>query len=405
MTTAQQPAARTTGYLAVLRTPGVAAWFLVVLCQRLPIAMAPLALVLLGERAAGSFSVGALLAGVFALAEAVAAGAMGRRFDRRPPTPELRLVLTAQGAALLLVPVVPLVAAGPVAVAGMAVLTAVAGAVGAGAHGGLRALVVRSVPVGARHQALGLEATSTALVWAVGPAVVTVLALAGGPIAAVLATAVLPLVGAVAAGALVAPGPVPGTGPAQPVWRRCWPAMLHEGAVLLVVGAAFTALPPLLAGLGATADLSGLALGGFAAAGIAGGVLHGSRRWRTPYRRQVTALVLVLCAGAAGAAVVGAAVPAVVLLLLGGLASTPALTARGAALQELLPEARWSAGFSVLYAAGGAGFGVAGLVVAPLLPAVGAGAALGACAGLAAVVAVVASVAEGRLVRGGEGVA
>jgi len=81
--------------------------------------------------------------------------------------------------------------------------------------------------------------------------------------------------------------------------------------------------------------------------------------------------------------------------------STPALTARGAGLQQLLPESQWSTGFSNLYAAGGIGFGLAGLLVAPLLAAVGADVALTACAVLAAVLALIGTLAEGRVAARG----
>jgi len=73
------------GYLRVAKTPGMPAWTAVVICQRLPVAMSPLALVYLGKVAANSYSIGAVLAGANALAEAAAAGVMGRRFDRNSP--------------------------------------------------------------------------------------------------------------------------------------------------------------------------------------------------------------------------------------------------------------------------------------------------------------------------------
>jgi len=286
--------ARPPGYLSVLRTPGMPAWFTVAVCQRLPIAMTPLALVLLGSEVANSFSVGALLAGIFALSEAAAASVMGRRFDRRPAAGELRLVLAVQGVALLLVVLVSQIFTGVTVVALMAVLAAIAGAIASGAHGGLRALVVRSVPPVVQHQALGLEATMTALMWAIGPAIVAGLALVGGAPATLIAPAVIALAGVLAAGALRDPGRA-AVGEEQSVWRRSWPAMLHEAAVLLVVGAAFTALPPLLRNLGADPDLSGLALGAFAVAGIIGGIGYGSRRWAAPYRVQILVLILALC--------------------------------------------------------------------------------------------------------------
>jgi hypothetical protein len=404
MTTAKESVAgapdvqssRPPGYLSVLRTRGMPAWFTVAVCQRLPIAMAPLALVLLGRDVTGSFSVGAALAGVFALAEAAAASVMGRRFDVRPAAPELRLVLGVQGMALLLTVVVSQVFTGATVVVLMAVLAAIAGAIAAGAHGGLRALVVRSVPADVQHQALGLETTMTALMWAIGPALVAALAVIGGAPATLIAPAVIALAGVVTAGALLDPGRAETPEQPESVWRRSWPAMMHEASVLLMVGAAFTALPALLDTLGADPDLSGLALGGFAVAGITGGIIYGARRWAAPYRVQTMVLILALCAFIGAGALTGSVALVVAFLLLGGLSSTPALTARGAGLQELLPESQWSAGFSNLYAAGGIGFGLAGMLVAPLLAVVGPDVALTSCAVLAAALALVGTAAEKR---------
>ena len=85
------------------------------------------------------------------------------------------------------------------------------------------------------------------------------------------------------------------------------------------------------------------------------------------------------------------------LVVLSGLAGTPALTARAAGVQQLLPEHAWAAGFSGLYAAGGVGFGVAGIVVAGLLDGAGVRVALLACVAVAAVATVVGAVTEARI--------
>jgi MFS family permease len=202
--------------------------------------------------------------------------------------------------------------------------------------------------------------------------------------------------GAVAAGGLpdltpVASGPVTGG-----IWRRAWPAMVQEGVVLLLVGTAFSALPALLGSVGASADLAGLALAGFAAAGMVGGLIYGARSWPVSYRTQVILLVLALGL-AIGAVALAPSVPVIVALIVAaGLAGTPALTARAAALQELLPESRWAAGFSALYAAGGVGFGAAGLLIAPWLISTSPRLAFAAAAGVAVVAVVLAGVAEAR---------
>src|ERR671939_41444 len=73
--------------------------------SRLPAAMAPLALVIAGQYATGSFADGAVLAGVYAFTEALAAPILGRRLDRRELRSGLRRALggAAAGCAALLI--------------------------------------------------------------------------------------------------------------------------------------------------------------------------------------------------------------------------------------------------------------------------------------------------------------
>jgi hypothetical protein len=384
-------------YGAVVRTPGMRAWTLVVLCQRLPIAMSPLALVYLGHLAASSYAAGAVLAAVFAAAEAVTAGPMGRRFDRRPARSEIRLVLGVQ--AILFVALTAS-ALTPAPLWLLVLLSAGAGGVASGAHGGLRALLVRTTDPATHHAALSLESTLTTLLWAVGPAVVGLVTLTAGAAWSIALVAALAAAGALAAGTLADPGPAP-DGPEAKVrvWHRTWPALLQEGAVMVCVGAAYTGLPGLLESVGTEGTVAGPLLAVFALAGLAGGLVYGSRTWPGAYRTQSAVLVLAVAAVLGLAAVAPTAGLVGALVVLSGLAGTPALTARAAGVQQLLPEHAWAAGFSGLYAAGGVGFGVAGLVVAGLVDAAGVRVAMLACVAVAALGAVVGAAAEARIRR------
>jgi MFS family permease len=389
-------------YLTVLRTPGMPTWALSVLCQRLPIAMAPLALVYLGHAASGSFAAGALLAGAFAFAEAVAAGVMGRRFDRKPAGPELRLVLGMQAVAFLLLSAPATIFASALPIWVLTVPAAVAGAVASGAHGGLRSLLVRSVPSSAHHAALSLEATTTTLLWAVGPALVGLLAVLAGPTWPTMILAVIAGLGILAASALRDPGPASdaeGDADSVRVWRLSWPALFQEGAVMTCVGAAYTGLPPLLEAVGANADLTGPVLAVFAVVGIIGGLVYGSRRWPGAYRSQSVVLVLSITVALGAASLSPTAGIIITLVILSGLVGTPALTARAAGIQEMLPESVWATGFSGLYAAGGVGFGIASIVIASLLEVAGTREALLACVAIAALATVVSGIAEARMAR------
>jgi MFS family permease len=385
-------------YLSVAKTPGMPAWTAVVVCQRLPVAMSPLALVYLGKVAADSYSVGAVLAGANALAEAATAGVMGRRFDRNSPREEVQLVLMLQALMLLTLAIPTLFDSGTLPIWAMLVLAAGSGGVASGAHGGLRALLVRTVDRSAHHAALSLESTLTTLVWAVGPGIVGLVVLFADQAWPLLVCGALALGGVFAAEALSETNPAEEVDTTRVrVLRLSWPAPFQEAAVLICVGAAYTGLPTLLDKLGTDAGVAGPVLAAFAVAGILGGLVYGSRNWPGAYRHQSTVLVLAIVAVVGLAVVMPTVVLVIGLMIVSGLVGTPALAARAAGLQELLPERAWATGFSGLYAAGGVGFGAAGLIVAALLGPAGIRTALLACIALAGAAAIVGAIGEARL--------
>ncbi|WP_157244544.1 hypothetical protein [Nonomuraea typhae] len=396
-------------YLAVLRSPGIGVWFAVLVCQRFPVAAAPLALVFLGHAATGSYAVGALLGGGHALAEAVAAGPLGRRFDRRPARAEAALVLGVEAGAFALLAAFAATPRGPWTVPGMLALAGLGGAISAGANGGLRALLVRLAPGERRIPALSLESAASTTVWTVAPAVVALLA-AADPRIAVLLMAATAAAGALIARRLADPSRASGSsvagrlaepsraGTATPagLWRTGWPAMAFDGAMMFAFGAVSLALPTLLITHGAGAGLSGPVLTAYTLAGIGGGLLYGVRAWRGSPLAHATLLATGIGLALGAAALVPALGLVVVLFAAAGLLQTPALTARAVALQDRLPESQWAVGFSGMYAAGGLGYGAAGLSVAWLVDRIGAQPAIGLCVALSTLVVLVSSAAESR---------
>jgi MFS family permease len=143
-------------------------------------------------------------------------------------------------------------------------------------------------------------------------------------------------------------------------------------------------------------DLAGPLLAVFALAGIIGGLVYGSRPWPGAYRTQSAVLVLAVTAAIAAAAIAPTLAMVIIFVTVSGLFGTPALTARAAGVQQVLPESTWAVGFSALYAAGGLGFGLAGIITASLLESGGPRQALLACALLAALAAVVSGIGEQR---------
>ncbi|MFI9551459.1 hypothetical protein [Nonomuraea endophytica] len=383
-------------YLAVLRSPGVGIWFAVLVCQRFPVAAAPLALVFLGHAVTGSYAVGALLGGGHALAEAVAAGSLGRRFDRVPARSETTLVLSVEAAAFALLALLATAfpRAGRWTPAGMLALAGLGGAISAGAHGGLRALLVRLAPPERRVPALSLESAASTTVWTVAPAVVALLAVVDARLPILLMAAVA-AAGALAGRRLLDP-PRTATARRARLWRISWPAMAYDGAMMFAFGAVSLALPVLLATHGADAALSGPVLTAYTLAGIGGGLLYGARRWPGTPLAQAALLSAGIGLALGAAALVPVLGLVVALFAVAGLMQTPALTARAVSLQDRLPESQWAVGFSGMYAAGGLGYGAAGMTVAWLVERVGAQPAIGLCVALSTLVALASSAAERR---------
>ena len=388
------------GYVSVLRTPGLTVWAVVLVLQRVPVAMAPLALVYLGYAVTGSFLVGGLLVSAHALAEAAAAGWMGRRFDRRPPRGETALVLGAEGVFFLLL----FVFAHQLSVPLLVLLAALGGAVSAGTYGGLRSLLQRMVPAHTRPAALGLEETVSATIWAASPALVGVLVAAGAGTWPVGAMAVASFLGGLAAlglprQSLLLASDQAGGAPKERSGGRLWqfwPSLAQDGAAMFTLGAASVALPALLMAMGSGAALPGLILGAASAVGVLGGLVYGSRRWPRQ-RAHATGLLLVYCVLVGGVGLVSFLNEAYLVgafFVAAGSIQVPVLMSRALVVQEQVPPQDWSFAFSSLYAAKGIGYGAAGLVAGAAISAVGPTWAIIACAAVALVVALVAGVCD-----------
>ncbi|GHD37251.1 MFS transporter [Nocardiopsis kunsanensis] len=369
-------AAGVAGYTQVLRTPGVPLWAFVMVCQRLPVAMAPLALVYLGYEITGSFAAGALLAGGHALAEALFAPWLGRRFDLRPANREAFLVLAAE--AVLYVGLFAFGSLLPFPV--VVVLAALGGGVAAGAHGGLRSLLQRLVPVSSRQAAFSFEETTSAVIWSVGPMLVAGLIVVGTPSWPTLALGVAAALGAVAA--LGLPSAAQGHSGAhgtKGVLRKIWPSITQDAAAMFTLGSASVALPALLTGMGASEALPGVILGMAAAAGVAGGLVYGLRRWPAQ-RLHASILVVLYCFVTATLALVPEWYLVAAIFVFAGLIEVPTLVSRAILVQEDLDESQWAFGFSAVYSGDGIGYGLAGILVAALLTSMGPAFAIGVCA-------------------------
>ena len=170
---------------------------------------------------------------------------------------------------------------------------------------------------------------------------------------------------------------------------------------MYLLATAELALPALLEHRGIPVGWAGALLTGFAVASILGGIAYGLRPW--PGRHQTQSLVLLLViAGLVGLAglspwLVGIATA----LLLGGVLQSALLISRNLSLRERLPEDTHAAGYSLMYAGSGIGYGVSGVVMGAALATGNPVLGMLAGAGVTLLITLVSAVTEARTTRSG----
>lgn len=281
--------AASVGWLAVLRLPHCARLLGGTLIGRIPLGMAPVALLLSVQAQGGSLSYGAVLAGAFGLAVAAGQPLLGRFADRAGQT--VPIVVGALLSALALVVLAVVGTSRPQLAVTAAII---AGLAAPPLEAALRALWAEIVPAPAHlRAAYALDSGSQELVYVAGPLLATSIAAWGSPALALAAAALLGLVGALVV-ALSAP---------SWAWR---PRFEQRGGVLgalrsadlrllllalVAVGASLGALSVAALAAADRHDASWLS-GGMPAAlsvgALLGSAVYSVRAWPTPLGRQLT---------------------------------------------------------------------------------------------------------------------
>ncbi|MEU6478133.1 MFS transporter [Streptomyces sp. NPDC047017] len=354
-------------YRDVLRRDGATAWYSAMALIRLPVAMAPLALVFLGH-STGSFSAGGVLAAAHAIGEAAGAPVMGRRFDKKPFLGQLRVALAAEAAAFTGLAVL----AGHVPLLLLIALAFTAGGIAAGVPGGMRAQLSSTTPEPLRPAALSLESALNQAVWASGPVLASLLSTQASPRIALLVMTVAsaaPLAFATRIRHTPVGGEDGDDAPASTLTavRLAWPTVVLAAAIMFLVGAMDVALPPRLQETGHPLALTGIVTGAFALASIAAGLAYGRRTWPGSAAAQTLLLLPAMTVALTVSAATGHLTGIFGAFLLGGLFYSPLMIIRNLAMQRRLPQNVWATGFSLLYAAGGLGYGAAALLTAALI--------------------------------------
>ncbi|GAA0795156.1 MFS transporter [Spirilliplanes yamanashiensis] len=362
-------------YRRVWGLPGGPVLLVVGVVARLGIGMTPLALLLLVKDATGSYAAAGAAGGAYAIAGAVISPAGGRLADRLGAAPVL--VGTA------LVHPVALLAIVPAAQGGRGALLAAAAAAGA-TYPPLTAALRRAwnrltepgtPTAGLRPAAMAAETALFELVFVCGPMIVALLlAVAGGPAAALVASAAVTLGGTL----WVARTPVMrsvthrepgrhtrGLGPL--VTPGFAPLLLCVAGLGAAFGTAGIVVPAYAAEHGGGDSLAGILLGVWAVGSAVAGVAYGLRPPAAALSRQFP-LGLAAVAGSFG---VLAFMPNPLLLgvalVIGGATIAPTLTVGNSLIGRIAPPSMLNEAFTwsvtVSIAASAAGGAVAGLIV------------------------------------------
>jgi hypothetical protein len=394
------PAAPAAGYRAVIRSPR---WGFLAACTvgaRLPVAMAPLALILAGYHVGGGAAAGGLLVAGHTIGEVIAASPAGAAMDRWTPRRGLGAGLAAE-AALFTVLAVLVARDAPLIL--LTIVATLAGAVPAGAPGGLRTALSDTVQVEALAPALGVDSIINQASWASAPILVSALVAVGSAPVALAVIAAVAGFGSLAALGLAAPAPVDANaakgGRLGPLLRVLGRPLLLTAVWRLVFGVLTVAAVPLLTSVD-SGSLSGVALSAYAGGAAVGGLAYGARRRGGSPEVTADTAMLVLGLVLLTAPLADSLATVLVLYAVAGLVEGPIVVARSLQLERLMPAGRRATGFSLQYAAIGLGFGAAGVLLAPLIPGSGTTVVI---SGTGVVVALVAAAALLTRRRGADG--
>ncbi|MFD7325426.1 hypothetical protein ACFV9D_30780 [Streptomyces sp. NPDC059875] len=190
--------------------------------------------------------------------------------------------------------------------------------------------------------------------------------------------------------------------PMRRVLVRAWPVYVTGAASLTLLALAELILPALLEQRSIGIGWAGPLLAGFSIGSAVGAFVYGLRGgW--PGRLPVQSLVLILgvSAGVVLVAVLPWAGAIALALVLAGLLQAPAMLTRNLALRRILPPNALAAGYSVMYAAVGAGYAASGSLAGGLLKVVAPSTAILWGVGLTLLLTAIGAAGDWRRVRQG----
>lgn len=428
----QQARAGGNPYLEIFRYPGALGFSAAGLLARMPMAMFGLGTVLLIAAITGRYGLAGTVAAAGSIGYAVCGPQAARLADRFGQHRVLRplagiFALSTSifiGCAVMRAPVWALLLSGAVAGASMPSL-------GSMVRARWSALLGDSPRL---HTAFAIESVNDEMIFVAGPVIVTILATEVYPAAGVMAAMLLCVTGTLLLAAQRGTEPRPRTRPPAPmpvpVAAARPPVRPLPAAPPLPAGRArvpargLIALVPVYWCLGVTfaaVDLStiafaqehghkplaGIILGSYALGSAIGGLLYGSRTWRTPVERR---FLISLCCTAAGISTFWAQtglLSLVLVIFISGLTISPTFIAGYSLVESQAPAHRRTEGMAWLSSSISVGVASGSAIVGHIIDASGArwGYAFAAVAGLAAVVTCLAGASRLRVPRPAEATA
>ncbi len=379
-------------YRRALEIPGAWQFSSTGLVARLPIAMVGLGILLLVKGETGSFAFAGLLSASFQLPAAFGAILTSRWIDR---VGQARLLpWLAGGNALLLIAFVVTVQAGlPLPV--QALVVAAAGACQPAIGSMVRARWAHAASDGSRRQsAFALESVIDELVFTVGPALTTFLAVKWALPAPIILGAAIGLIGGVTLAAQRSTQPPRAAQRPPEVQTSGRGALFQPGVALVVVvaigiGAVFGAYEVSVVAFSDQRDapgVSGLILSLWALGSMVGGLWFGARSWSIPLGRQMVVLPAIVVVALIPPLIAPSLPFLAVVTAIGGASVAPMLIAAFSITERLVPSAQLTEGLTWTNSGLATGFALGTATAGIVVQSYGttAGFAVATCGGLLA---------------------
>lgn len=362
----------------VIKNKNYLRWSIAIQFMRMPSLMTSLAFVIIGYYATGSHAVGGIMVTVYTLSLTFFAVPGGRLVDKMGITRGLMFLLIGASMTFLLLTIATAVMAHASI---LIILAGIAGAFLAGAPGGFRTMLSRTIPNKLIPAGIAFDATMIEVVVISAPLIAGLAATIWTPGAA-FSMVVASLLSALLTYALARDAEDNKLLKASETTvtesfnapKRLWlnPRFIFWLLVSIAfghaLGTAETGAFPISQYMGGGANAAAILIGVIALSSIVSGLLYAiiEPKLKSTKFAQSCVLLAIMVIGCFGLYWSENWIPLIISLLLIGACTSPLMIARSQAVEEEIPIDRKSEGFSLVNASHSIGFGLGGLFLAAL---------------------------------------